>query len=461
MSAASDYARTAAELIVQQGNARAQRAANSGQVWATTLRELGGLPRQAAQMKQQEQDRALQHQVAQSQLSSADLQRQALQGQMADRASDQKAQDAQRALAEKTRKAHDWLASIASVEDPNQREAIYQQGRAALIAEGTIDATDAPEGKFPGQSWVRSKLALTLPATEQFNALFPGAPKLIERDPTKDLANPTTGAVVSPGTPAPTKPTYAAPQPVMVNGKRVLARAGSDGALYDMAGTKIGNAQPDVPPQPPKQPSDDLVQVMGPNGVPVWTRKTDAVGQPAVQAPRAVTGQERGVLAFYNRAKQAVDTITASADGGDSLEQKIAKAGLAAQGRLQYAPNFAQTKENQSYRQAQRSFTEARLRKESGAAIPDAEYENDAKTYFAQPGDDADIIEQKRAARQTVLDGLKFSSGKAYEEYYGEPNTSPARTQKESGPKEGETKPIPGYPGTEQTYRGGKWIRTK
>lgn len=29
------------------------------------------------------------------------------------------------------------------------------------------------------------------------------------------------------------------------------------------------------------------------------------------------------------------------------------------------------------------------------------------------------------------------------------------------GAKEGETKPIPGFPGTEQTYKGGKWIRTK
>jgi hypothetical protein len=28
-------------------------------------------------------------------------------------------------------------------------------------------------------------------------------------------------------------------------------------------------------------------------------------------------------------------------------------------------------------------------------------------------------------------------------------------------PKEGETKPIPGYPGTEQTFKGGKWVRTK
>ncbi len=30
-----------------------------------------------------------------------------------------------------------------------------------------------------------------------------------------------------------------------------------------------------------------------------------------------------------------------------------------------------------------------------------------------------------------------------------------------AGPTEGATKPIPGFPGTEQTYRGGKWIRTK
>ncbi len=28
-------------------------------------------------------------------------------------------------------------------------------------------------------------------------------------------------------------------------------------------------------------------------------------------------------------------------------------------------------------------------------------------------------------------------------------------------PQDGDTKPIPGHPGTEQTYRNGKWIRTK
>jgi hypothetical protein len=35
-------------------------------------------------------------------------------------------------------------------------------------------------------------------------------------------------------------------------------------------------------------------------------------------------------------------------------------------------------------------------------------------------------LEQKRKSRQTLLDGLAFSSGKAYDEFYGEPRNAPA-----------------------------------
>lgn len=142
---------------------------------------------------------------------------------------------------------------------------------------------------------------------------------------------------------------------------------------------------------------------------------------------RPSLGAERQALAYFNRAQQATKDI------GD-MEEDIAKMGLAGQTRLQMAPNFLQTPENQRYRQAQRAFTEARLRKESGAAIPTAEYENDAKTYFAQPGDGPEQLEQKRQAREVVLNGLKFAAGKAYEEYYGEPNQSPARQQQGGAP---------------------------
>lgn len=63
---------------------------------------------------------------------------------------------------------------------------------------------------------------------------------------------------------------------------------------------------------------------------------------------------------------------------------------------------------------------------------------------------------------------MAFESGRALGEYYGDEADSLIETYREiakgggqGGVKEGDTKPIPGHPGTEQTYRGGKWIRTK
>lgn len=167
------------------------------------------------------------------------------------------------------------------------------------------------------------------------------------------------------------------------------------------------------------QNPSDIVQIMGPNGTPIWVKKSDAVGQPVAQAARAVTGQERQSLAFYNRAKEALDNA-------QPLEQKFLTQGLAKDLKLQYAPNWLQSDEQQQYRQAQRTFTEARLRKESGAAIPLSEYQNDARTYFRQPGDSPDVIQQKQAARTTVLKGLGYSAGKAFDEFYGEPLEKPS-----------------------------------
>jgi hypothetical protein len=129
---------------------------------------------------------------------------------------------------------------------------------------------------------------------------------------------------------------------------------------------------------------------------------------------RPTTGQERAALAFYQRAEQANQVAA-------PLEEGISKMGLGGQLQLEHAPNIMQSGSNQRYRQAQRAFTEARLRKESGAAIPQGEYDNDARTYFAQPGDTPAVIAQKQQARKQVLEGLALSTGGAWEEYYGEP----------------------------------------
>ena len=139
--------------------------------------------------------------------------------------------------------------------------------------------------------------------------------------------------------------------------------------------------------------------------------RTDA----AAKTPGSLkeTGAERTALGFYIRGKDALDTIA-------GIEQTMASKNLGGQARLEFAPNWAQSQENQVYRQLQRQFTEARLRKESGAAIPPAEYVSDAKTYFAQPGDTPETFARKEAARAKVLESLRVSSGNAYKNYYTE-----------------------------------------
>lgn len=136
----------------------------------------------------------------------------------------------------------------------------------------------------------------------------------------------------------------------------------------------------------------------------------------SAQENKPPTASESTALSFYNRAKDAENTIA-------GLENQISQMGLIGQARLQYLPNFLQPETNQLYRQAQREFTEARLRKESGAAIADSEYAKDAMTYFAQPGDTKATLDRKRAARQLIISGLQQQAGRAYTQSVGQEST--------------------------------------
>ena len=210
----------------------------------------------------------------------------------------------------------------------------------------------------------------------------------------------------------------------------------SPGAMaFDEATGEVVARAPAAPREPKEEP---LVQI-DVNGIPTWVPRSQAVGRPAAQAARTPTGSERQALAYYNRGRQALEDIA-------PLEKEIQGKDLVGQARLQFAPNWLQSQENQRYRQAQRAFTEARLRKESGAAIPASEFENDSKTYFAQPGDTPQVLAQKKTAREKVLEGLGYSSGKAYQEFYGGPmERSGIRPipDKPKGPKSGEV--VRGY----------------
>lgn len=178
-------------------------------------------------------------------------------------------------------------------------------------------------------------------------------------------------------------------------------------------------AQGSRAPEKPQGPAGKVIKEIGPDGKPRerWASPEELIkGVPiADTAPtKPVTGMERNVLGFYIRAKDAEETVA-------PLEDEIAKMPVTSQAWMEYAPNFLQSQTGQSYRQAQRAFTEARLRKESGAAVPQSEYDNDARTYFAQPGDTAQTIAQKRQKRGVVLRSLATASGRAYDEHFGTP----------------------------------------
>lgn len=72
-----------------------------------------------------------------------------------------------------------------------------------------------------------------------------------------------------------------------------------------------------------------------------------------------------------------------------------------------FAINALQPKERQALDQAKRNFTTAWLRRISGAAVTEGEIETAEKQFFPQPGEGADVIEQKRQNRLLAMEGVK------------------------------------------------------
>lgn len=68
--------------------------------------------------------------------------------------------------------------------------------------------------------------------------------------------------------------------------------------------------------------------------------------------------------------------------------------------------NLVNSEQGQQLDQAKRDFLNATLRRESGAVISPAEFDNGDKQYFPQPGDSAKVIEQKRQNREVAIRGI-------------------------------------------------------
>lgn len=111
---------------------------------------------------------------------------------------------------------------------------------------------------------------------------------------------------------------------------------------------------------------------------------------------------------FADRMFQNEDLIRKQeAIGTSRVQQGLAKApfGLG---------SYANSDEFKSYKAAKDNWIAAQLRKESGAAIGQGEYDAADKQYFPQPGDPPQVLEQKRQLRRLATEGMAREGGGSY-----------------------------------------------
>jgi hypothetical protein len=84
--------------------------------------------------------------------------------------------------------------------------------------------------------------------------------------------------------------------------------------------------------------------------------------------------------------------------------------------QLKSPTSLFQSGETQQYQQLMDNFINAVLRRESGAAIANSEYDKAYKQYFPRAGDTKDVLAQKARNRKDVSDTLKAEAGSALDQ---------------------------------------------
>jgi hypothetical protein len=79
-----------------------------------------------------------------------------------------------------------------------------------------------------------------------------------------------------------------------------------------------------------------------------------------------------------------------------------------------YLQRKAMTPEQQKYKQAADNWIRANLRKESGAVIGADEMAAEYETYFPQPGDSPEVIQQKAEARKITTQAMIKNAGPVF-----------------------------------------------
>lgn len=190
-------------------------------------------------------------------------------------------------------------------------------------------------------------------------------------------------------------------------------KSGGNVHTYEWDGSqwqKIASApqfKPDGPDKPDKPPAGYRFKTDG---------SLEAIkGGPADPASGKATDTERVAAGYHDRMK-AAEKIMAKV-GDDKGKPGVREAMMSVLPGGETIANAApaimggRSAERQQYRQAQEDWVRAKLRKESGAVIADAEMDREIRTYFPQIGDTPQLMAQKAQARQVAIQAMKTGAG--------------------------------------------------
>lgn len=114
-------------------------------------------------------------------------------------------------------------------------------------------------------------------------------------------------------------------------------------------------------------------------------------------------GEGKSVL-YFTRAASANSTLSAMENALLDIPSNVGK-------ETPLIGNFLKTPEFRQAEQAGREFLAAVLRKDTGAAITEQEFDLYGPMYLPQPGDDGATLQQKSRARAIALSAIESSLG--------------------------------------------------
>ena len=158
------------------------------------------------------------------------------------------------------------------------------------------------------------------------------------------------------------------------------------------------------------------------NGNVTLVNKVTGLARPATYADGKTVGAKVGAGAAGTEGERNASGYADRMTAAERLIQTVGTASPKAQkpgfveqatGGVGMIANTARSEERQQYRQAQEDWVRAKLRKESGAAIPNDEMEREITVYFPQISDGPKVIKQKVDARKVAEGAMRQAAGRA------------------------------------------------